>query len=175
MKFKVGDKVRVTKAVTDHRAREVGKIYTVTNINRLGLEYYPRKNVNYYSFDDRETNYIFYEDELELISFAKSDLKDGRVVEIRNGKRFLVLNDKLIGKDSWMSIKHIHDDLSPNGDLTIDKVYATSAYLTEQFFDNKYLALIWERPKEEPAKKMTVEEIENELGYKVEIVSDSEK
>ena len=94
------------------------------------------------------------------------------VVEIRNGKRFLVLNDKLIGKDSWINIEYILDDLSHNSEsLTIDKVYATSAYLIEEFFNDKYLTLLWERPKS--AKKMTVEEIEKELGYKVEIVSDS--
>ena len=173
MKFKVGDIVRVTNAVTDHRAKEVGKIYTVTNINRAGLQYYPRKGVNYYSFDDRETYFIFYEDELELIPFAKADLKDGMVVEYRNGTRFLVLGDKLIGKQSWASIKHIKDDLFSNSEeLIIDKVYKTSAYLIEEFFNDKYLTLIWERPKS--AKKMTVEEIEKELGYKVEIVSDSE-
>ena len=172
MKFKVGDRVRVTNAVTDHRAKEVGKIYTVTNINRAELEYYPRKGVNYYSFDNRESHHIFYEDELELVPFAKADLKDGMVVEIRNGKRFLVLNDKFIGKDSWISIEYILDDLSHNNEsLTIDKVYATSAYLIKEFFNDKYLTLLWERPKS--AKKMTVEEIEKELGYKVEIVYDS--
>lgn len=175
MKFKVGDKVSVTNAVTDHRAKEVGNIYTVTNINRAGLEYYPRKGVNYCSFDDRETCYIFYEDELELVPFTKSDLKDGMVVEYRNGIRYLVLGDKLIGEFTWASLKHIREDLLSNsGVLTIDKVYTTSAYRLGQLFNDKFLTLIWERPKEEPAKKMTVEEIEKELGYKVEIVSDSE-
>lgn len=170
MKFKVGDRVRVTNA-TAHRAKEIGNIYTVEAVNKRGLECYPRKGVNYYS---TQSAYIFYEDELELIPFAKADLKDGMVVEYRNGTRFLVLGDKLIGKQSWASIKHIKDDLCSNSEeLIIDKVYKTSAYLIEEFFNDKYLTLIWERPKS--AKKMTVEEIEKELGYKVEIVSDSEK
>lgn len=168
MKFKIGDRVRVTNA-TAHRAKEIGNIYTIEAVNKRGLKCYPRKGVNYYS---TQSDYIFYEDELELVPFAKADLKDGMVVEIRNGKRFLVLNDKLIGKDSWISIEYILDDLSHNNEsLIIDKVYATSAYLIEEFFNDKYLTLLWERPKS--AKKMTVEEIEKELGYKVEIVSDS--
>ena len=146
--------------------------YSITAVNKRGLKCYPRKGVNYYS---TQSDYIFYEDELELVPFAKADLKDGMVVEIRNGKRFLVLNDKLIGKDSWISIEYILDDLSHNNEsLTIDKVYAvyaTSAYLIEEFFNDKYLTLLWERNKKK--KKMTVEEIEKELGYKVEIVFDS--
>lgn len=175
MKFKVGDRVRVTNAVTDHRAKEVGKIYTVTNINRAGLEYYPRKGVNYCSFDDRESNYIFYEDELELVSFTKADLKDGMVVEYRNGVRRMVLDDKLIGYDGHLPMNSLRDDLCYDAvsvvksQYDVVKVYKSSANIFNSYFEDYYLTLIWERPKS--AKKMTVEEIEKELGYKVEIIS----
>lgn len=55
----------------------------------------------------------------------------------------------------------------------IDKVYKSNAVNLKEYFDDDKLELIWERNKEkESAKKMTVAEIEKELGYKVEIVSE---
>ena len=175
MKFKVGDKVKVVRVFDttgNHREEEVGKILTIKSANHMGLECYPRKGVNYYGFGSGETDYIFYEDELELVSFTKADLKDGMVVECRDGERYLVINDKFICNKHWFSISQFANDLSGSKyEYTIDKIYQTTGYSFETLFDNNYLTLIWEREK--PAKKMTVEEIEKELGYKVEIVSDN--
>lgn len=173
MKFKVGDRVRVTEAVTDHRQTEIGKIVTITDINGRGLSYYARKDVNYYDVND--SIFIFYEDELELAPFTKADLKDGMVVEYCDGDRRMVLGDKLIGYDSWVDIVAFNDNLEckNNKDLNIDKVYNSDSHILKDYFKDKSLTLIWERNKEEEesAKKMTVAEVEKELGYKVEIVS----
>lgn len=177
MKFKVGDKVRVTNAVTDHnRARDVGRTLTVTQVNFCGLDCHYRKGVNYYAFDHNETPYIFYEDELELVEdkFTKSDLKDGMVVEYRDASRRMVLGDRLLGFDGNNNLGNYNDNLTDNDScdaLTIDKVYKSKCLHLNDYFNDKYLTLIWERPKS--AKKMTVEEIEKVLGHKVEIVSDS--
>lgn len=174
MKFKVGDRVRVTETVTDHRQRHIGKIYTVQDVNARGLSYFSRHNVNYYSMQEEECHYIFYEDELELVPFTKADLKDGMVVEYRDGRRRIVLGDYFMDFEIDTIINFYTDELINKlvDDLSIDKVYTSSACTLNDYRKDKYLTLIWERPKEEPAKKMTVAEIEKELGYKVEIVSE---
>ena len=174
MKFKVGDRVRVTEAVTDHRQKHIGKIYTVQDVNARGLSYFSRHNVNYYSMQEEECHYIFYEDELELVSFTKSDLKDGMVVECSNGKRKMLINGAFRGTHCYTAVSAYTDTLECRyNESTINKVYTSKALSLSSYFDDKNLTLIWERPEEEPAKKMTVTEIEKELGYKVEIVSEN--
>ena len=182
MKFQVGDKVKVVEVFDtkgSHRAKEIGKILTIQNVNHMGLDCYPRKGINYYAFDDGETDYIFYEDELELAPFTKSDLKDGMVVELRKGRKALFLNNTFMTEcNTWLSLKDYNENLtyssqnSTNSPYDICKVFNSEAVIIDDIFKNNKLNLIWERPKEEPTKKMTVEEIEKELGYKVEIVSD---
>lgn len=173
MKFKVGDRVRVTEAVTDHRQTEIGKIVTITDINGRGLSYYARKDVNYYDVND--SAFIFYEDELELAPFTKADLKDGMVVEYHCGDRRIVLGDKLMGFNSWINLGNYTETLlNFDVNLAIDKVYKSTSHTLNDYFNISNLELIWERneKEEEPTKKMTVAEIEKELGYKVEIVSE---
>ena len=62
---------------------------------------------------------------------TKSDLKNGMVVELRNGKRFLIVNDLGIGKDSCIKLdgffgydENLYDII---GDSTFDitKIYKT--------------------------------------------------
>ena len=62
-------------------------------------------------------------------------------------------------------------------EFTIVKVYGYAAFQSEALeFNTEYRPLLWERKEEtkpEP-KKLTVAEIEKELGYSVEIVSEGE-
>ena len=176
MKFQVGDKVKVVKICDNDAKRKqyIGKTFVIRAINPNGFNFTNNKG-RHYSIGE---TYIVYENELKLIQrpiCTKSDLKDGMVVECRNGERYLVINDKFICNQCWISISsQVADDLSGSCDeYTIDKIYQTTGHNFETLFDDYYLTLIWERPKEEPTKKMTVEEIEKELGYKVEIVSDN--
>lgn len=81
----------------------------------------------------------------------KSDLKNGMVVELRNGKRFLIVNDIGIGKDSCIKLdgffgydENLYDI---NGDSTFDitKIYKTEGTTFKTLFDKERLSLIWER------------------------------
>lgn len=177
-KFKVGDKVRVIGA-TDHRQEHNGQIYTIEDINCRGLKYYKRLGIEYYSV--KETNYIFYEDEVESVTFTKADLKDGMVVEIkgdRTEKRFMVLGDKVRGYNEYMRLEAFDDDLthmSGSELLTIVKVYNSTASALGSYLNSGYLELLWERPKEEPVKEMTIEEIEKIVGCKVKVVGSEGK
>ena len=81
----------------------------------------------------------------------KSDLKNGMVVELRNEKRFLIVNDFGIGKDSCIYLdgffgydENLYDVI---GDSTFDitKIYKTEGNTFKTLFDNERLSLIWER------------------------------
>jgi hypothetical protein len=166
MKFKVGDKVRVINNITDIKAKDdfIGKIYTIQNTQGVHSKYGQRYGIG--------EEYVVYEQELELTSFTKANLQSGMVVECRGGDRLLVLGDKLICDKYWFSLGQFANDLSSSSDkYTIDKIYQAFGYNFTTLFADNYLTLIWEREKS--AKKMTVAEIEKELGYKVEIVSEN--
>ena len=85
----------------------------------------------------------------------KSDLKNGMVVELRNGKRFLIVNDLGIGKDSCINLdgffgydENLYDVI---GDSTFDiiKIYKTEGTTFKTLFDKDRLNLIWEREEKE--------------------------
>lgn len=86
----------------------------------------------------------------------KSDLKDGMVVEYRNGLRRLVLGDKLLGEQGNANIEEYDEDLKNkhfDGESAIDivKVYTVESSLCVDLgslFLNRSLNLIWERAKE---------------------------
>lgn len=86
----------------------------------------------------------------------KSDLKDGMIVEYRNGLRRLVLGDRLLGKQGNANIEEYGEDLKNKhfyGESAIDivKVYTIESSLCvsiESIFLNGSLNLIWERDKE---------------------------
>lgn len=84
----------------------------------------------------------------------KSDLKDGMIVELRNGKRAIVLNDYLLGLEMWFYLSHQYNDnlTYVNGEekrltepFDIIKVYKTDFSSLERLLLDKKLELIWER------------------------------
>lgn len=106
----------------------------------------------------------------------KSDLKSGMVVEYRDGRKRLVVNDDLIGDDGSLSLTYYNDDLKDNeysvldSDFDIIKVYRykdnrSLSYLLKD--DN--LELIWERKdnkltnKELKSTKDLIENIINSM------------
>ena len=89
----------------------------------------------------------------------KSDLKNGMVVELRNGKRFLIVNDLGIGKDSCIKLdglvgydENLYDII---GDSTFDitKIYISSGRTFKNLFDKDRLNLIWEREEKSKLSK----------------------
>lgn len=84
----------------------------------------------------------------------KSDLKDGMVVEYRNGLRRLILGDKFIGEHGNANIEEYDEGLKyidGEGALDIVKVYTVESSLCVTIgsvFLNRSLNLIWERAKE---------------------------
>lgn len=110
----------------------------------------------------------------------KKDLKVGMVVEDREGELSMLMpydnvdyDLVLSNRNSWIRFKNFNNDLTHNKfeDLDIMKVYGFTNYPTQATIvstDNR--ELLWERKEEK--KKMTVSEVENILGYGIEIVSE---
>ena len=109
--------------------------------------------------------------------FTKADLKDGMVVEQRDGDMYLVLAGMVVRKRGYNRIGDYDDDLKcagyTGGDIV--KVYRITPGLLgciKDVFIKGNLELIWER--KEP-KKMTVEEMRQKLeeltGEQIEVTA----
>ena len=89
----------------------------------------------------------------------KSDLKNGMVVELRNGKRFLIVNDRGFGEDSCITINGFMgydenlNDIMRYSEFDIIKIYKTEGNTFKTLFDNERLNLIWEREEKEGLSK----------------------
>lgn len=104
------------------------------------------------------------------VNFSKSDLQDGMIVEIRQGTRYIKMDSMLVSQHGGgIHLSCINDKLEYESDSRIDivAIYKSMNPLSLQvMFNDLYLNPIWTR--EEP-KKMTLEEVEKELGYKIEL------
>lgn len=161
MKFKVGDKVRVRKDLV------VGSYYNhaffISDMKKFkGKIVEIREVFNIAGYYIKGSIYMFGEDMLEPIKFTKSDLKDGDKITFRNGEVGIYTGDETY--IDGLCNCHINNDLTNNGsrgsELDIVKVERPKKYKT-----------IYEREK---ARKMTVKEISEALGYEVEVVDSHE-
>jgi uncharacterized protein YodC (DUF2158 family) len=172
MKFKVGDKVRIKKPGSYHN----NMVAVITKDNYESIT----DKLGYQIRIGEETNphgCVWFNEELELIeraAFTKSDLKDGMVVENREGTVLLLVGDTLMNEKKYMIFTNIKDDLTHKmfRDLDIVKVYTTKGNTLSTVLNISNLTLIWERKEEPDYKEMTVAEIEKKLGYKVKIVGE---
>lgn len=109
--------------------------------------------------------------------FKKSDLKDGMVVERRNGNRYLLLGETFVNKSGYNQIAGYENDLKWKGGYEggdIVRVYRIIPGLLkclEEVFCSEKLELIWERIE---LKKMNVEEMRQKLeeltGEEIEVI-----
>lgn len=103
----------------------------------------------------------------------KADLKSGMVIEVRSGDRYLVLRDnkKLTFMNanckSYIDSRNLGKDMLrlTYNNLDIMRVFDKVSILNDV---QNTTCLLWERKE---VKKMTLAEIENELGYKVEVIA----
>lgn len=117
------------------------------------------------------------------------DLKTGDIVEIRAGCRGIVIDTILFFDNGTENMSYYNNEMFvrqsktfnfQNSSSDIVKVYRISGnpkcFVADDFqtwFDRDaplpQAALIWER---NPAKKVTVAELEKILGYKIEIIAE---
>lgn len=109
--------------------------------------------------------------------FTKSDLKNRMVVEYRNGKRRMVVDNMLIGYSQYGDLEEYNDDLSYNGGyngtldsgLDIVKVYSEINVFGNKDNIRKLGTPIWQRSE---VKEVTMAEVEEKFGCKVKIVKE---
>ena len=104
----------------------------------------------------------------------KMELKEGMIIECRNGNRYLLrrVDDVLIGSnfDEWIKAtydENLCENYFHNKTFDVMKIYMSKSTQLKNLFDNNYITCIWER--KEP-KKMTLAQISKELGYEVEVI-----
>lgn len=109
--------------------------------------------------------------------FTKADLRDGMVVEQRDGDMYLVLAGTAVGKGEHNSIVGYTDGLKwagyKGGDIAkVYRITPGSLRCIEDVFIKNNLELIWERTE---SKKMTVEEMKQKLeeltGEEIEVTA----
>lgn len=124
------------------------------------------------------------------MNYKDLELKNGNVVELNDGRKYLYLENidtqytrDYETKDAFVCIDEEHNswdravNFDVNSIVAIYRVYhpycfvANEHHMPERMLretDNLYHV----RNITPPPKKMTIEEIEAELGYKIEIVND---
>lgn len=77
----------------------------------------------------------------------KDFLMKGYVVQLRNGDRYLVLDDYLTNNSRCKSLTTWNDELlhKIRRDLDIIKVFALRPVCLRDIFNDEYLDIIWER------------------------------
>lgn len=109
--------------------------------------------------------------------FTKADLRDGMVVEQRNGNMYLVLAGMAVRKGGCNHIGGYDDDLKwecyTRGDIVkVYRITPESLGCIEDVFIKSNLELIWERTDR---RKMTVEEMKQKLeeltGEEIEVTA----
>ena len=184
MKYKIGDKVRVIPdlkecdtrfgdiGVAEEMAAFRGKKVTITHLYKTG---------EYLISEDGE-EYVWAEGMFsEITEFTLDDLGTRMVVETRDKCRYLVFRDKeeihfmnangntCIRNSQGFGPRYDENMKNGNPDKDILKVFPKVNTFEEVKTVN---GPIWER--KEP-KKMTVAEIQKELGYGVEVIADAKR
>ena len=109
--------------------------------------------------------------------FTKADLRDGMVVEQRDGNMYLVLAEEVVRKCGYNEMNCYTDDLKwecyTRGDIVkVYRITPESLGCIEDVFIKSNLELIWERTDR---RKMTVEEMKQKLeeltGEEIEVTA----
>ena len=107
---------------------------------------------------------------------TKADLKDGMVVEIRCGRRYLVLRGHLLNEDGGFMFLDSFDknmeamigERSDERDI-VKVYYPTLIHALDVLNKRTDGGLIWKR---EEIKEVTMAEIEEKFGCKVKVVKE---
>jgi hypothetical protein len=105
--------------------------------------------------------------------FTKSDLANGMIVEQRCGMRKIVIEDRIVGYESYGELENYEDNLLHQNQPALDivKIYKPADTIRLALHSN-ILQLLWERSE---VKEVTIAEVEEKFGCKVKIVEDGEK
>ena len=110
------------------------------------------------------------------------ELKDGMVVENRDGNFYLIRtnfngNKILSGNVAWNLLSNFDEDLKNKVDSSLDivKVYLPNGgcgNVLNVVFNKDYLTCIWERKEEDEVVEMTLSQVCKELGKNIKIIKE---
>lgn len=181
MKFKVGDKVRITRSCLTNKDKEG----VISEDDGSAIPYKV-------TLDDGEVEWTHGNRITKLVkekqSFTKSDLKTGMGVVLRDGTKGHVLLDTVAGdvirfinegSNQWGSVDEYDENMidCDMSAMDIVEVYSSKyayCYLTDRVF-NQDCVFKREEPKPEPKPepeptKMTMKEINEHFGKPIEII-----
>lgn len=171
-KYKVGDYVRVRNwddmekefgidsdgdikcdiCFTKDMRKYCGNVYKIVRASGL---YYGLDGCGRFNFTD---------DMIFLDNFCKEDLKDGMVVEYRDGRRRMVMAEHFVGISGYTSVATHRDDLTwPDHDIDVMRVYGRPGIgAFERMLENPG-KLIWERKDVPEVIEISAEEAQEKL------------
>ena len=147
------------------------------NVHNEGTCYYGIGEYSSRDFAEKYNYKILEWSDYMQEEFTKADLKDGMVVEQRDGDMYLVLAGMVVRKRGYNRIGDYDDDLKcagyTGGDIVkVYRITPGSLGCIEDVFIKSNLELIWERTE---SKKMTVEEMRKKLeeltGEQIEVTA----
>ena len=102
------------------------------------------------------------------------ELKEGMIIECRNGDRYLLRTacGKLVASsnDGYISLDY-DEELNENKyffkDFDVMKIYTSKAFILNSLFNDDYLECIWERKEPKKILGYEVEVIDNDYKFKV--------
>lgn len=114
----------------------------------------------------------------EEVLMTKSDLKNRMLVRAKCGSLYMVVDGFLVKESGWFSLNCYNEDLTIKRDvrvkgcINLEDYDITKVYSVAKSFNTNECELLWERPE---VKELTIQEIEDKLGYKVKIVGEKLK
>lgn len=136
------------------------------NVHHEGTCYYGSGEYSSRDFAEKYNYKILEWSDYMQKEFTKADLKDGMVVEQRDGNRYLVLAGMTVRECGYNKISGYTNNLKwcanyRGGDIVkVYRIIHESPETIGKVFCDDNLELIWERKK---PKKMTVEEMRQKL------------
>ena len=102
----------------------------------------------------------------------KSNLKNQMIVECRNGKRRMVVDNILICDNGFIDLLNYNNDLKHMkfSEFDIIKIY-DKIYRLDLLDNQKRLNLLWARSE---VKEVTMADVEKKFGCKIKIVKEEE-
>ena len=186
MKFKVGDKVRVkTDLITkkNYNGFEFTENMALFRGKECKIEWviasHEEGKTPTIVYSLKGLTYRFTDDMLELVEqptkdpskFTKADLKTKMVVEVKDGNRYLVVDDTLVRYEGYNTLDIYNDDLTCDTDsVSIEKVFRyvsdidVDCVSLKNMLTSQNLSLIWQRPQLKPITKAELAK----MGYKLE-------
>lgn len=170
MRFKVGDKVKAISNNYGVTTKSNNWIGIITRVDNDDEQWFDAKTTACEEIEHiGDTFYSLNSIDFELIgNFTINDLEFADIITLRNGERYVLVEDTMYGEDSCYDC-----DCDNIGDYNNDgtRRYGNKNYDIMKVERNG--KVIFER--DETVREMTVKEISKALGYDVKIVKEREE